>query len=496
MDPSVSIRILPSRTYRADAALRRALFTPESVRHPAKGHLELFRDLFRRYTLPGQWVVDPFGGIGGSLVGTVLGRNVVLHELEPPFVDLARGNWAKLRAYADARRGEYLPGVPLGQAVILQGDSRRLPFPDGDGADCAVTSPPFGAMNAPDAGGKVTQRPNRDGVGFEGGREAFLYSESTPGQIGNLPLGDVSAVLSSPPYADAALQQGREKGARGGDAKRRAKQDYAEYGEPTNIALLEHAPAAVISSPPYADLASRDRSAEPYSQAMGPLLKAKWGTGDANRHIDGYGDSPGQIGALPHGVITSPPYGNSFSDWDATSNAAREGQAVLYGDERHSGPRQNIGNIPYYDHEHESKRSPKAPEGAETYADACLAVYRECFRVVRPGGVLVLVTGNYVRDSRMIDLAADTIAIATATGWTPVERWRHEKSTISFWRRLHARQRPDVPVVTWEDVLVFTKGRQGWSFADLEPTAVRPARVRQEPPPSLFDYAEAEGAAS
>ena len=36
-------------------------------------------------------------------------------------------------------------------------------------------------------------------------------------------------------------------------------------------------------------------------------------------------------------------------------------------------------------------------EDGETYSAAVLAVYAECWRVCRPGAVLVLVTGNYVR---------------------------------------------------------------------------------------------------
>src|SRR5262249_38728768 len=101
--------------------------------------------------------------------------------------------------------------------------------------------------------------------------------------------------------------------------------------------------------------------------------------------------------------------------------------------------------------------SPRARrKGGETYASAVSRVYRECYRVVRPGGALVLVVGNYVRAGRVVDLAADTVRLARAAGWTPAERWVHAKAAVSFWRRLHHRQ--GRPVVAEEHVLVFVKG--------------------------------------
>jgi hypothetical protein len=62
-----------------------------------------------------------------------------------------------------------------------------------------------------------------------------------------------------------------------------------------------------------------------------------------------------------------------------------------------------------------------------------------------------------------------------------VERWRHEKAVVSFWRRLHHSQ--NRPVVTHEDVLVFVKGHQGWLFADL-PSTTTAAAVLTTPKPA------------
>ncbi len=670
--------------------------------------LPLCRDLFLRYTQAGQTVLDPFGGIGSSLLGAALPepRNVILHELEPNFVELARGNWDKIKSRT-------LPGMPLGDVQILQGDSRHLPLPDADagvidgcvssppwanseprvsatgrmevgapylgyracadGIAAAVASPPFGAMQADSSGGNVgNMRPNKDGAGFEQGpRENWVYSEDTPGQIGNLSH-TPSAILGSPPYADQDMggghataaekaarleqegrhdeaavlrsyqrnaesnafnwqgygrtpgqiggmdhtpsaivsspldtdavqgahlsmqaippggefgrvsglppvrtkhgsqafgeqpgdtrgvwlmrvpcqvdpvglgdmgqlapstnvtkdssslgqahqgqglpvwellykpvgqaavlrvlrfrkfdqlqrllrlnpQEGQEESAhadgiavrsvkdvqrsatlrgwlgeveraaerlvqQGGDLRRDLFQaddltvqiapvaalplleevlcaldaeiaisihSASEIGECERVWGINHDVDCILSSPPYGPLASRNRSDEPYSQAMDSLLRERYGSGDTNRHVDGYGRSDGQIGN----------------------------------------------------------------DDGEDYASACLAVYRECYRVIRPGGVLVLVTGDYIRAGVRIDLASDTIQLAVAAGFTPVERWVHAKAQVSFWRRLHAKRNPEAPTVTTEDILVFVKNYQGWPFVDLAPTTLPPASL-------------------
>ncbi len=462
------MNVLPSRTYAPDAPMRKRLFTKEATAHPAKMSLPLCRDLFLRYTQAGQTVLDPFGGIGSSLLGAALPepRNVILHELEPAFVALARGNWDKIK-----RRT--LPGMPLGGVTILQGDSRHLPLPDAECAGAvssppyaealsgaggrqralmagdadydarrgyglsdgvgystnaqnignlphaAIASPPFGAMQSDSSGGNVgNMRPNKDGAGFEQGpRENWVYSKDTPGQIGNLSH-TPSVAISSPPFADSVgnmrpdhvLRQKLE--AKHGRTFAGSMNGATEYGQtPGQIGSLSHTPSAAIGSPPYGDVASRNRSEEP-SSLESPYAESH-GKAAPNRHVDGYGQTSGQIGN----------------------------------------------------------------DGGDTYASACLAVYRECYRVIRPGGVLVLVTGDYIRAGVRVDLAADTIQLAVAAGWIPVERWVHAKAQVSFWRRLYANKHPGAPTVTTEDVLVFVKEYQGWPFVDLAPTTLPPASL-------------------
>ena len=116
-----------------DKMLRDRWFVPEAMTHPAKGHLGLWWEIFERYTKPGQWVLDPMAGIGSTMIGAMMGRNVICNEMEEHFIMPMRASWAKMRQ-------QVMLGCELGEVVILQGDARCLPL---GRADCVVTSPPW-----------------------------------------------------------------------------------------------------------------------------------------------------------------------------------------------------------------------------------------------------------------------------------------------------------------------------------------------------------------
>jgi len=117
-----------------DASLRRKFMVPESIAHPAKMHCGLLLEIVERYTKPGDWILDPMGGSGTTLLAALSGRNVVCVEMESHFITPMRASWAKMRQQA-------MLGHTLGQVLILQGDARCLPL---GRADVVVTSPPLG----------------------------------------------------------------------------------------------------------------------------------------------------------------------------------------------------------------------------------------------------------------------------------------------------------------------------------------------------------------
>lgn len=189
---------------------RRGRYTPESNAHPAKMLPELCRQIIQRYTRPGDTILDPFGGVGTTLVeGIHLGRNVILVEYEPRFVKLAEAN-AKLAV----RQGA------AGTCTIIRGDSRDLLSLLTSSVDHVISSPPYGdsrlsvepgimerlgkALQA----GKITNQQYRRFAQRKMFTETPPFSRYSdrPGNIGNRLYQPIDAILTSPPYADSHLR--------------------------------------------------------------------------------------------------------------------------------------------------------------------------------------------------------------------------------------------------------------------------------------------------
>lgn len=404
---------LPDRLYGGDVSERQR-FLPYGRRHPAKMNLALLADLIRRYTLPGQTWLDPFFGVGSTGTAVLTGRSVVGIELEAHHAADAGKNILHLARYAKGGA----------TATVLQGDSRKLrELLSGAGVG-ALTSPPYHEAIHQNYSSQALA--DEKGIGREYGL--------TPGNIGACPSFDGTDRAKYTP-----------KGQRG-------------------------APSGAVMSPPYGDVAKRDRSEEPYA-SKDPERAAKYGQDSPSRNIDGYGKDGAQIGNLPMGTLSSPPYANANTETGGNSGArgadAKRRAKQDYTTYEHP---ENLGNLPIRPEFLVAVAADQANDRRETYLDAVREVYASVFDVTPPGGVLVLVTGNYVREGKIVDLAAHTIAVCMAVGWTPVERWQAKKQNVSFWRRLHARK--GLPLIDWEDVLVFAKGSPGWDFAELPPQRV------------------------
>ena len=181
---------------------------PEAFSHPGKFSRGLIHRIYRhakemRWVKPGDWVLDPFGGVAlGGLDAMSMNLNWIGIELEQKFVDLGSLNielWQR-----------QLKGWPnLGTARIVQGDSRRLRECI-EGIQSIVT-------------------------GYQTHKNLADMSERPGHSLNN----KADIVISSPPYSDeVSRDRASENYAQSkNDYKRGGKSQYEIYGHsPGNLA--------------------------------------------------------------------------------------------------------------------------------------------------------------------------------------------------------------------------------------------------------------------
>ncbi|MBN2207730.1 MAG: site-specific DNA-methyltransferase [Candidatus Coatesbacteria bacterium] len=111
--------------------------------HPAKFPEELVCEFVRFFTKSGQTVLDPMAGTGSTLLACIwTGRAGYGIELNRSYAAIARARVAEaLRA---ARQVEQVG--PAREAVIIEGDARRLLEFELPEIDYCITSPPYWDM--------------------------------------------------------------------------------------------------------------------------------------------------------------------------------------------------------------------------------------------------------------------------------------------------------------------------------------------------------------
>jgi hypothetical protein len=116
-------------------------------------------------------------------------------------------------------------------------------------------------------------------------------------------------------------------------------------------------------------------------------------------------------------------------------------------------------------------------ESGETYWVACRTIYSECFKVLKPSGVMAVVVKAFIRKRAVVDLPGQTWRLLLSLGFTPVERIRcllseetrepslfggcevKKRSRVSFFRRLATKR--GAPEIPWEEILVVRRPPAG-----------------------------------
>ena len=288
-------------------------------------------------------------------------------------------------------------GSKMGGCQIIQGDARQL-----EGlVDKIVTSPPYAETEA-------TQRlPN---IPTSKGLQTKYEPQSSENNIGNLPYGEIDKCIFSPPYAEADSRDERP---------------HHQDGELARMMLSSY-------------------------------VQTK------------QGKSEGQISNLPYGqidkIVTSPPYEAAVSastggERDMASARQREKRLRDKGydpkmyqggaghnlevDFQYTKDKDNIGNLK-----------------SDSYLEAMLQVYQQCYSVLKPQGLMILVTKNFIRNKQVVRLDTDTIKLCEQAGFNYLERHYRKLEYMSFWRVIYHQKHPEVEQILNEDVLVFTKCAQ------------------------------------
>jgi len=382
------------------------LFPEKAVEHPAKMNTHLLEFLIERYTKEGEVILDPMAGTGSTgVLASLHNRNAILVELEKKFVEWI--NQAKEKV-------QTLPTLaPKGEIRVIQGDSRKLSELLKDGqTDTVITSPPYATSKpfedaefmkriAKDQSEKLRRREIKGHYMSEEARKR-AFEKAKDGKyedknnIGNLPLGNVDTIITSPPYGE---QQSPRRG--GG-----------------NIGFVRPSKDGKIGT----DL--RDKS---------------WFISD----------NPDNIANLRHGdidtIITSPPYAEA----NRGGGIALKGYEGRYGKDerlhsRHDRPLSdnpnNIGNMK-----------------KETYLQAMFQVYKEMYSVLKEGGRAIVVVRPFVRNKKVVDLPYHTWLLLEKVGFQLEDVWKLYLKNLSFWRLNQYKKNPEQEQVRHEYILVVKK---------------------------------------
>jgi len=276
----------------------------------------------------------------------------------------------------------------------------------------------------------------------------MTYSEN-PENIGNLPLGNVNTIITSPPY-ESSVSDGKEGPLVGADEQKYGrwkkgtakKHSYTQEGEPCKV-------DSVITSPPYeGSLEGTTRHTRGGIASRDPALAqtGSYATVMSFGVPVGYSPSVDNIGNLKSdekeyeelekdngvtAVITSPPYAEA----NRGGGIAIKGYEGYYGRDknlhlRHDRPLSdnpnNISNIPF------TQKLNEKP----SYLSEMLRVYGECYKVLKPGGKAIIVVKPFVRNKKVVDLPFHSFLLLQQAGFRLVDVLKFRLPTQSFWRVL------------------------------------------------------------
>jgi len=253
----------------------------------------------------------------------------------------------------------------------------------------------------------------------------------------------VNSILTSPPYYDAikSVSSGSQD-PEGGHLERQhklAREGKSGYGDSSNIGHLEKY-GSIVFSPPFAD------SKHHYKHGL-KVLEENFKGRKAWEKREEIKTSKENMGNLSYGfgsILFSPPYcGVMDAKRHVGGISARDSSLAKTG--LYSRDERNLGNI----------RNERA------YLTEMLKVYSECYRVLKPGKLMIVVVKDLKRKGLTVPLGADTIKLCQMVGFKVLDIIINKTYFPSFWQLTHARRAltKSIPMTlrTHEYVMVFRK---------------------------------------
>ena len=240
-----------------------------------------------------------------------------------------------------------------------------------------------------------------------------------------------------------------------GDSRR-----LREHVWPVLLSMTAEGADCVVSSPPYLE-------GEKGHPSLGSVNNDDWGIDgrDITRRrgkTGEYGETPGQLGNMKPGevdaVVSSPPYEGSqqVDNREKPSSAMSSTWRKRQGEITDGVDPNNIGN-----------------QTGDTFWTAARDIVAECYAILKPGGLAVWVTKDFVRKGARVPFSDDWERLCVSCGFESVERIHAQlvkrdshpslfggqetttKERKSFFRRL--AESKGSPPIDHEDVIVMRR---------------------------------------
>jgi DNA modification methylase len=476
-------------------------FLEHAIAHPAKANTKLIEFLILKYTKPGDTVLDPMAGSGSTgVVAALHNRNAIQIDIEEKFY--------KWMEEARLKVEKHPTFIKKGWIKNICGDARKLSEILSK-IDVCITSPPYADMDL--SGGDVERRRERllksgyDPKDFIGGRarNAVLKGYS-----------EVNAIITSPPYSDTISRQGGPATVKDVGISTLTAREYSS--NPDNIGNIPLGNVSVIiTSPPYADAkkggeANAERMAERWDEKFREKGESwdtwgkTWRTPGRMKGLEalgsGYSNDKSNIGNLPFGkidtIITSPPYEGSLEGTSrhtcggVASRDPKLAQTGTYADvvitsppydnavhcrghseyqeklteekklfmDEYGKSNANIGNLKSSDEEYEALvEGLMTRDGKPTYLSEMLKVYSEMYKVLKPGGLAIIIVKPFIRNKKVVDLPYYTWILMSKVGFKLEKLYKLRLQNQSFWRILYYKKNPNILRIAHEYVIVARK---------------------------------------